>query len=166
MSKIMQNHTLEQKLDSEVAVLISNTVFYSKGQAKKIRFAELFDNKFLLISLINNGIPYSFFSLIQTYTPLEEKDWTSILDLTSKSLQRYKAGSKQFGPLQSEKIIEMAEVTNIGLEVFRDMEKFSLWLDTPSFALGKMKPKDLLKDSYGKELVLGELVRINYGIFA
>jgi len=46
------------------------------------------------------------------------------------------------------------------------MEKFRLWLDTPNFSLGKMKPLDLLKDSYGKELVLTELTHINYGILA
>ncbi|MFV8326047.1 antitoxin Xre/MbcA/ParS toxin-binding domain-containing protein [Flavobacterium sp. ZS1P14] len=44
------------------------------------------------------------------------------------------------------------------------MEKFKLWLNTPNFSLGKLKPKDLLTDSYGKELVIGELTRINYGI--
>lgn len=61
-------------------------------------------------------------------------------------------------------VIEIAEVTKIGLEVFGDMDKLKLWLDTPNFALGKSKPIELLKDSYGKELVLSELIKINYGI--
>ena len=74
--------------------------------------------------------------------------------------------SKQFKSIQSEKIIEMAEVTNVGIDVFGDMEKFKLWLDTPNFAMGNLKPFELLKDSYGKEMVIGELTRINYGIFA
>ena len=59
----------------------------------------------------------------------------------------------------------MAEVTQLGLRVFGDNDKFKLWLDTPNFALGQMKPIELLKDSYGKELVIGELTRIQYGIF-
>lgn len=58
----------------------------------------------------------------------------------------------------------MAEVTNAGKEVFGDIDKFKLWLDTPNFSLGNLKPMDLLKDSYGKELVISELTRINYGI--
>jgi uncharacterized protein (DUF2384 family) len=45
------------------------------------------------------------------------------------------------------------------------MEKLGLWLNTPNFALGKLKPIELLKDSYGKEMVIGELVRVNHGIF-
>jgi putative toxin-antitoxin system antitoxin component (TIGR02293 family) len=80
-------------------------------------------------------------------------------------LHRYKKqSSKPFKPNQSEKIIEIAEVTNVGLDVFEDMDKFKLWLDTPNFALGELKPLDLLKDSYGKELVISELTRINHGI--
>jgi putative toxin-antitoxin system antitoxin component (TIGR02293 family) len=59
----------------------------------------------------------------------------------------------------------MAEVTKVGTEVFGDLEKFRLWLDTPSFALGNIRPFDLLKDSDGKELVIRELTHINYGIF-
>ena len=59
----------------------------------------------------------------------------------------------------------MAEVTNVGLDVFGNMEKLKLWLKTPNFSLGNIKPMDLLRDSYGKELVISELTRINYGIF-
>ena len=58
----------------------------------------------------------------------------------------------------------MAEVTNVGLDVFGDMDKFKLWLDTPNYSLENMKPIELLKDSYGKEMVISELTRINYGI--
>ena len=37
----------------------------------------------------------------------------------------------------------------MGLDVFGNVEKLKLWLDTPSYALGKLKPIKLLKDSYG-----------------
>jgi uncharacterized protein (DUF2384 family) len=48
-----------------------------------------------------------------------------------------------------EKIIEIAEVTKVGLEVFGNIEKLKLWLNTPRFSFGKLKPIELLKDSYG-----------------
>jgi putative toxin-antitoxin system antitoxin component (TIGR02293 family) len=60
----------------------------------------------------------------------------------------------------------MAEVTTVGMDVFADVDKFKLWLNTPNYSLGNLKPIELLKDSYGKELVIGELTRINYGILA
>jgi putative toxin-antitoxin system antitoxin component (TIGR02293 family) len=60
----------------------------------------------------------------------------------------------------------MAEVTKIGLDVFDDLEQFKLWLNTPNFALGNNKPIELLTDSYGKEMVVSELIRVQHGIMA
>lgn len=157
---------IEQKLDKEIS-----TIFKSKTDNKRLEkdkqnltYNEFLSNKMLIIKLIRTGVPYSLFDLIRNVTPFSETDWAELLNLSTKSLHRYKQDAKYFKPLQSEKIIEMAEVTNIGVEVFGNMEKFKLWLDTPNFALGNLKPMELLKDSYGKEMVIGELTRINHGI--
>lgn len=158
---------LEKRLDKKIALVLKR-VNDEALQVKKtdITFSEFFTNKLLMISLIREGIPYSLFHLIQLYTPFSEADWSDFLNMSTKTLQRYKQADKIFKPIQSEKIIELAEVTNAGLDVFGNMEKFRLWLQTPSFALGGAKPMELLKDSYGKEMVLGELNRINHGILA
>ena len=161
------NMNIEQKLDKEVSML-----FKPKSENKRLganernlTYGEFLSDKMLIIKLIRTGVPYSLFDLIKNITPFSEGDWAEFLNISTKSLLRYKQTSKQFKPLQSEKIIEMAEVTNVGTEVFGSMEKFKLWLDTPNFALGNMKPIELLKDSYGKEMVIGELTRIEHGIF-
>lgn len=157
---------IEQKLDKEISLLFNRTSVGNKTSKIKneLTYSGFISDKMLIIEAIRLGIPYSLFDLIQHYTPFSEQDWAIFLDISTKSLQRYKQSSKHFKPNQSEKIIEMAEVTNVGLDVFGDMPKFKLWLDTPNFALGNMKPMDLIKDSYGKELVISELVRISYGI--
>jgi len=128
-------------------------------------YGDLFADKLSLIAIIRNGIPYTLFELIQLYTPFDEKDWSEILGISVKSMQRYRKDQRVFKPIQSEKIIEMTEVTHIGLDVFDHIDDFKLWLNTPSFALGQRKPIDLLHDSYGKELVIAELTRIDQGIF-
>lgn len=159
---------IEQKLDKEISLLFKRALLEngSSSAQKELTYSGFITDKMLIIEAIRVGIPYSLFDLIQHYTPFSESDWANFLDISTKSLQRYKQSSKQFKPNQSEKIIEMAEVTNVGLDVFGDMDKFKLWLDTPNFALGNLKPMDLIKDSYGKELVISELIRINYGILA
>ncbi len=148
--------SIVQRLDKEVASIIkrSKEIDSPKGG---VTYSQLLDDRMLMIQLIRLGVPYSLFELIQNYTPFTEADWADFLDLSTKSLQRYKQGAKQFRSIQSEKIIEMAEVTNVGMDVFGDMDKFRLWLGTPNFALGNLRPKELLKDSYGKEMVIGEL---------
>jgi len=164
----MATTTIKTRLDKEISTIVKRSSFDKKFSAgkKDITYAEFLSNKMLMIFIIREGVPYSLFSLIQHYTPFTDDDWADFLDLSTKSLQRYKQTSRSFKSIQSEKIIEMSEVTSVGLDVFGDMEKFKLWLETPNFSLGNFKPLELLKDSYGKELVISELTRINYGILS
>ncbi len=157
---------VEQKVDKAISTLLYSESRSVKKVKNKLTYSEFLSNKMLIIKLIREGVPYSLFSLIKDISPFTEANWAEFLSVSTKTLERYKKDSKSFKPLHSEKIIEMAEVTNVGKEVFGDMEKFKLWLDTPNFALGNMKPMELLKDSYGKEMVIGELTRINHGILA
>ncbi len=161
------NSTIVGKLNREITSFLRQSPLkdFHIELNKAITYEDFLSNKMLIIAAIRTGIPYSLFVLIQDYTPFTESDWANFLDISTKSLQRYKSTSEhQFKSIHSEKIIEMAEVTKVGLDVFGNMEKLRLWLNTPNYALGSLKPIELLKDSYGKELVISELTRINYGI--
>lgn len=139
---------------------------YYETLKESTTYADFLSNKMFIIAVIRQGVPYSFFELIQDYTPFSEKDWASFLDVSTKSLQRYRIDRNHtFKSSHSEKIIAIAEVTQIGMDVFGDIDKLRLWFETPNFALGNLQPSELLKDAYGKELVVNELVRINHGIF-
>lgn len=160
-------YTIEEKLDKEISSYLHEPRMkaYNYNYNKKVSYQDFMTDKMLMITAIRAGIPYTLFDLIQTYTPFSENDWANFLDISTKSLQRYKTASKHyFKSIHSEKIIEMAEVTKIGLDVFGNIDKLKLWLNTPNFALGKLPPIELLKDSYGKDLVLAELNRIEHGI--
>lgn len=156
---------ITNKLNKEISNIVKRSGFDKKlSQDINITYSDFLTNKMLMILVIREGVPYSLFKLIQHFTPFTEDNWADFLNISTKSLHRYKQTSKSFKPIQSEKIIEMAEVTKVGLDVFGEMEKFKLWLEIPNFYLGNLKPLELLKDSYGKELVISELTRINYGI--
>ena len=139
---------------------------YFETLKESTSYSDFLSNKLFIIAVISQGVPYPLFELIQDYTPFSERDWASFLDISTKSLQRYRIDRNHtFKSNHSEKIIAIAEVTQIGLEVFGDLEQLRLWFETPNFALGNLTPSELLKDAYGKELVVNELVRINHGIF-
>ena len=159
---------INAKLDKEISAVIKHSDIDSRflPSTENVTYSDFLSNRMLIINLIRQGVPYSLVNVIQDYTPFTENDWAGFLDLSTKSLQRYKQTSKQFKPIQSEKIIEMAEVTTVGLDVFGSVQKFKLWLETPNYSLGNLKPIELLRDSYGKEMVIGELTRINHGILA
>lgn len=134
---------------------------------EKITISDFFNNKMLVIKVIRQGLPYKLFNLIKKMSPFTEEDWASYLNISKKSLQRYSNDKNHlFKPIHTEKIIELAEVTNFGKEVFSSKDQFYLWLNTPAFIFNNLKPSELLRDSYGKELVMAELNRIEHGIFA
>ncbi|TAE71422.1 MAG: DUF2384 domain-containing protein [Bacteroidetes bacterium] len=154
-------------LESEITGIIqeSEATYMLSSSAPSISISDFFADKFLMITVIQRGVSYKMFQLIKNLAPFSEETWASFLDVSTKSLQRYKQSAKSFKPIQSEKIIAMAEVTHMGTLVFGSLPTFKLWLETPNFSLGNKTPLALLKDSYGKELVLAELTRIQHGIF-
>lgn len=155
-------------IDKAIRVLV-NRVEQERGYKllnKNITYDEFLKNRMLIVHAIREGIPYELFNLIKEITPFNEEDWASFLGISTKSLQRNKIKEDFiFKPLQSEKILELAEVTSLGNTVFDTEAQFYLWLNTPSFALGNLQPLELLKDSYGKEMVVNELNKIDQGIF-
>lgn len=158
---------IEIRLNREISAFLKHLNLKHFHQAVKspITYEDFLSDKMLMIAAIRAGIPFTLFDSIQDYTPFTENDWAEFLGISTKSLQRYKqAAIHHFKPIHSEKIIEMAEVTKMGLDVFGTMEKLRLWLNTPNYALGRLKPIELLKDSYGKDMVMSELTRINHGI--
>ncbi len=64
------------------------------------------------------------------------------------------------------KKIKLSEGISFGISVFDSPEQYNLWSNTPSLALNNMKHLELLMNSYDKEMVMSEINRIEYGIFA
>jgi putative toxin-antitoxin system antitoxin component (TIGR02293 family) len=142
---------------------------FKRGKAyssREITYPNILEDKLLVAYAIRRGVTNQLFSEIKTNSPFDDIQWSNFLNINIRTLQRYK-GEKDhvFKPLQSEKIFELAEVVSKGNMVFDTAEHFGIWLTTPSVALGKEKPINLLDNSYGIDLVLAELDRIEYGIF-
>jgi len=157
----------DQRISKGISSIIHNSEFPYPSKKKNIvkSIKDLLDNKLLLTLVIQEGLPFELFEIIQENTPFSEIEWAKFLGISTKSIQRYKKENKDFKSIQTEKILELTEVCYLGIEIFEDINKFNLWLNTPNFALGSIKPIKLLQDSYGKELVMTELVRIDHGIF-
>jgi putative toxin-antitoxin system antitoxin component (TIGR02293 family) len=86
--------------------------------------------------------------------------------LSERTIQRYKVENRTFDPLQSEKIIEIALFYNKGVEVFGTSVQFNSWLETNNLALGNIKPKMLLDNTFGISMLKDELIRIEHGVLA
>ena len=168
MFQNMKANTLTKQLDEAINTFALDVERKQnlKTNIVNLTYQKFFSLKYLIVLAIRDGIPFNLFNMIKQVTPFTDDDWTAFLGLSAKSLQRYKLQRDfRFKPIHTEKIIEVAEVTNFGISVFDTLDKFKLWLNTPNFALGSSKPIEMIKNSYGKELVMAELTRIDHGIF-
>lgn len=163
-----ESEVIYNELDRNIRKFLKETIKKNKYDISEevINLSDFFSDRLLIVLAIKEGLPFSVFNSIQKVSPFSMGEWSDFLDLSTRSLDRYRKANKKFKSVYSEKILEMVEVTKLGLEVFDNPGQFKLWLETPNFALGKHKPIDLLNDSYGKELVISEIVRIDEGIFA
>lgn len=157
--------SLNQEFNSYVNSV--STVYSIKMKKNAVDFSNLFNDEILLYHLIRKGMPYSLFEQLKLMCPFKEMDWADYLNISIKTLQRHKKEANYvFKSIHTEKIIEITEVNQLGVKVFDTKKQFYSWLNNPSYALGNLKPLELLKNSYGKELVMSELNRIEHGIFA
>jgi len=140
---------------------------------KSMKFGRLFPNT--KVKLITEKHKWIYIEWTDYLEAVPRYGWVNkkyLKKLKSVSFFEKKEGLNNFSEQNESNLLNKvqetrlsgAEVTNLGVEVFGDMEKFKLWLDTQNLSLGNLKPMELLKDSYGKELVISELTRINHGI--
>lgn len=91
---------------------------------------------------------------------------SDVLDITTKTLHKYLKENSKLTRTQSEKILKLIKLYEVGLEIFGNIKAFNEWLDKPSYGLNNLTPRDIITLSTGIDLVQDELMRIAYGDFA
>lgn len=133
----------------------------------KLSYSSIDNNNVLsLIDLVRKGINIATFNLFANKSPFSLNEWSGFLHMSERTMQRYQKEKRSFDALQSEKIVEIILLYKKGTEVFGNDEKFNSWLETGNLALGNIKPKQLLDNTFGINLLKDELTRIEYGVLA
>jgi putative toxin-antitoxin system antitoxin component (TIGR02293 family) len=119
-----------------------------------------------IIDLVREGVSAKDFDAIVDKTPFTPTEWAGFLQLSERTMQRYRESRKLFQPIQSERIVEVAMLYNYGLQTFGEQQKFNVWLEARSLALGGRTPKELLDTKFGISMIRDALTRIEYGVLA
>lgn len=164
-----QYPTLESTISQvmEAVLVLAKPSAQQHNHGKSRLHGHLFTHPLELSLIIQAGLPYALFEVIYQKALLSEKEWSHILDISEKTLGRYaKEGPDfRFRRYQSEKILDVAQVTDLGLSFFDTPEGYRQWLDTPNYMFREQKPIELLSDAHGCSLLCDELGRLEYGLF-
>ena len=136
-------------------------------KTEDITFRSLDNNDiFKLINATREGVDYKTFNDFSITYPLNSIVWSKILNMSERTIQRYKREKKRFDSIHTEKLLLIMLLFKKGSEVFGDTPNFLTWTNSENIALGGGKPIDLLDNSFGINLVKDELLRIEHGVLA
>lgn len=133
------------------------------GGAKVIRHKV--KNQLDLMELSRKGVSMRALMHLAKILSLSMKEVAKLLQVSERNLQRYESRDLLNAAI-SGRVVQLAEVTGRGIEVFGDRERFTAWLDEPNRSLGGRKPFELLDTAVGTQLLLDELGRIEQGVYA
>ena len=135
--------------------------------SKNISYNSVDDkNIIVIIKAVRDGVTFATFYSLAKKTPFSLNEWSAFLNMSMRTMQRHKSEKKVFDPIYSEKIFQISLLYNLGIEVFGYKQNFNAWLETQNVALGGIKPKELLDNSFGIGLLKDELTRIEHGVLA
>lgn len=122
-------------------------------------------NRMDMIELSRLGISKVAVNNLASFLALSSKQLADVLPVSERTLQRYRS-TKNFNCYVSERVLQIAEVTAKGTEVFGDKSKYIQWMHSPIRAFDDRTPFEMLNSTFGADMVLQELGRIEHGVFS
>lgn len=119
-----------------------------------------------LIFLALKGVPAGRFFEVADLTGYRREQLAEVFDTSLKTFQRYEREHKKLNPQDSEKVLKIMALFQTGESVFGSAAAFRRWMDKPAYGLGNQVPFALLYTSGGIDLIMDEVVRIEYGDLA
>lgn len=157
-------HPVKNEVNEPMAMYItqvSSTPFYNLlGGAKSAASSSDLD----IITLARQGFPKKALLALAQKISLNIQDLANILHISERTLQRYEDDAI-IKTEYAEKAVELARLYTRGEEVFGSIDKFKLWVKTPSLVFDGEAPVSFLDTSAGFDMVFNELGRIEHGIF-
>ena len=120
---------------------------------------------FSVVQLTRQGLPKNVLLSLAKKISLTIQELANIMHISERTLQRYDDDAI-IEAEYAEKGIELARLYTRGNEIFGSIDKFKLWIRTPSVIFNGESPLSLLDTSAGFDMVFTELGRIEHGIFA
>jgi putative toxin-antitoxin system antitoxin component (TIGR02293 family) len=130
------------------------------------KYVEEISNPVVLVFTAGKGIEVSFFDQLVKLTGLNKKQLAAIIDATPKTIDNRRLNRRPLGRIESEQLLQILALYKKGLEIFGSSDAFNEWVHIPAFGLGARNPFDLMHTPGGINLIMEELIRIEFGALA
>ncbi len=120
---------------------------------------------FDLISLTREGIKKSTLNSLSVHLGISMETMSRLLHTSHRNIQR-KHEEELLDTLKTEKVLELAAFAQRGIEVIGNKAGFIEWLHSPLLSLGNKMPVDFLDTSFGIQVVLKILGRLEHGVYS
>jgi len=124
------------------------------------------DDRLWLVEEGAAGVPASAVFDLIGFTHLRKEFFAGMLNISSKTLDRYRQAEKKLNPAASEMMLNLFLLYKKGEEAFGNIDEFQKWIEKPAYGLGYKVPKTLIQTPAGIDLIMDELTRIQYGDLA
>ena len=118
-----------------------------------------------LITLTREGIKKSTLKSLAEHLGITMETMSRLLHSSHRNIQR-KDEDALLDTLKTEKVLELASFAQRGIHVIGSKEAFKEWLHSPLVVLGNKMPLDYLDTSFGIQMVIKVLGRLEQGVFS
>ncbi len=94
-----------------------------------------------------------------------QAEWSNILHLSERTLQRYSKENKTFEGIYVDRILHIDQLINLGLETFENADVFYRWLKRDKKVLGRIINFQSLYSTQGILDIIDEIGRIQHGVY-
>lgn len=122
-------------------------------------------NEMDMVLLARQGIKKQSMLHVADILNISVEKMSNLVGVSHRNFQRKKNHDTLNVPV-SEQTIEIAQVIAKGVAVFGSQDRFLGWLNSPIVALGNKMPMDLLDTTFGIQILVRILGRIEYGVYS
>ena len=116
------------------------------------------------ISLVAD-FSYKKFQKIAEKVPFTQKEWSHILNLSERTLQRYSKENASFSAIYIDRIIHIEQLINLGLQTFTTPIALYNWLKKDKLVFGNNLNFESLHTSAGIQETINQIGRILHNVY-
>lgn len=148
MSKIIKHRKYGSSIETSTQKLEESSASYQSGT--KIPALEEFT--------------FKKFQKIANKVPFTQKEWAAILHLSERTLQRYAKDNSSFEGIYVDRILQIEQLINLGLEAFKTAQDLYHWLKKEKYVFNELLNFSSLETTAGIVAITNEIGRILYGV--